>query len=178
VSEPTSRSNAKVDEILRARARELAKVPPAPSTDATLEIVQVELGGERFGIPNSFVREVGPVGRLTEVPCTPAFVAGIANLRGEIVSVFDLRPLFSLAVEPIGPDQKMVVVRAGAVEIGLLVDAIHGVRAIPAGDVQQGLPTIKGEQARYVRGVTAERLAVLDIQSILTDERLTVNERP
>ncbi len=171
-------SAAQVDEILRARARELAKVPPRPSADQRLEIVQVELGGERFGIRSSYVREVGPVGWLTEVPCTPAFVAGIANLRGEIVSVFDLRPLFSLPIEPIGPDQKMVVVQSDEVEIGLLVDAIHGVRSIPSSEIQAGLATIKGEQARYVRGVTTDRLAILDIQSILEDERLTVNERP
>ncbi len=167
-----------VDAILRARARELAKVPPAPNTSARLEIVQVEVGGERFGIGSRFVREVGPITGFAEIPCTPDFVAGIANLRGEIVSVFDLRPLFSLPIEAAGSERKMVVVRSGETEIGLLVDAIHGVRSIPDGEIQPGLSTIKGEQARYIRGVTTDRLAIIDIQTILDDERLTVDERP
>ncbi len=173
-----ARSQERAKSILRERARALARVPQAPSTDARVELVQVELGGERFGVQTSFIREVGPLGQLTEVPCTPAFVAGIANLRGEIVSVFDLRPLFSLPVEPITPEHKMVVVTAGETEIGLLVDSVGGVRAIPSNDIQPGLSTVKGEQARYVRGVTTDRLAILDIQSILDDERLSIDERP
>jgi purine-binding chemotaxis protein CheW len=51
-----------------------------------------------------------------------------------------------------------------------------GVRSIPVDSLQVSLPTLTGIRADYLKGVTAERLVVLDLERILTDPKIIVNE--
>jgi purine-binding chemotaxis protein CheW len=67
-------------------------------------------------------------------------------------------------------------VRGNDLEFGLLADVIVGVRTIPVGSLQPSLPTLTGIRADYLKGVTAERLVVLDLDRILADPKIIVHE--
>lgn len=164
--------------VLRERARQLAHVPPAADNGARMDVIQIVVAGERYGIEAPLVREVCPVPRLTPVPCTPAFVLGIMSLRGEVLSVIDLRRFLELPGDAPSRSGKVVVVGNDIVEIGLLADAIDGVRTLPVAGLQGKLPTLSGARERYLRGVTTDRTAVLDMEAILADDRLIVDEAP
>src|ERR1700687_2656174 len=72
-------------EILKDRARALARDPrPAETEGGTLEVLEFLLAYERYGIEMSWVRETLPLRDITPVPCTPPFVLGLINVRGQI----------------------------------------------------------------------------------------------
>src|SRR6185312_5009031 len=79
--------------ILEERARLLARIPPAPpAVGESLQVVVFRLGDERYALETQYVREVVRLSDYAPLPGAPAFVLGILNLRGEILSVLDLRP--------------------------------------------------------------------------------------
>ena len=163
--------------ILKARAQALAQEPQTEAgAEATLEAVEFDLAEERYAFPLAQVREVSLLRELTPVPCTPPFVVGIINLRGEIRTVIDLKRFFDLPGAGITELNKIILIESGGLQLGILTDAIRGVCRIPLDDLQPALPTLTDLRADYLRGITRERVAVLDAEKILSDPRLLVND--
>jgi purine-binding chemotaxis protein CheW len=163
--------------VLKARARELAQeIGEKSASEATVEVVELLLAQEAYGIESSYVREVYPLKGYTPLPGTPSFVLGIINVRGQIVSVVDLRRFFGLPEMEINERSKVMIVRNDGMEFGILADAIRGVRSIKLEEIQPPLPTLTGIRAEYLRGVTSERLAVLDAEKILSDRKMVIHE--
>lgn len=161
--------------ILKERATTLAR-EPEDQTAATesLEIVEFLLASEKYGIESSYVHEVYPLKELTALPCTPAFVLGIVNLRGRIFSVVDIKKFFGLPERGLTDLNKVIVLRSESMEFGILADVILGVRSILLGEMQPSLPTLTGIRAEYLRGVTKEQVVVLDGEKILSDRKIIV----
>ena len=163
--------------ILKERAQALAREPArAESADAGIEVVEFTLAYERYAVASEYVREVYPLEELTPLPCTPAFVLGIVNVRGEILSVIDLKKFFDLPEKGLTDFNKLIVLESEDMVFGILADAISGVRYIPRADIQPSLPTLTGIREDYLHGVTAERVVVLDAEKLLSDEKLIVQE--
>jgi purine-binding chemotaxis protein CheW len=97
-------------------------------------------------------------------------------VRGRIVPVFDLKKLFDLPDEGLTDLHRIIIVRDHNLELGLLADLSLGVRSIPLSSLQPSLPTLTDIRGDYLKGVTAERLVVLDLASLLADPRIIVNE--
>ena len=163
--------------ILDARAAALARVPRDDArTEEQLEILEFQLAHERYAVQSSLVREVCPLRELTPLPGTPAFVMGIINVRGQIVSVVDFKRFFDLPQQGLSDLNKVVIVTDGEMEFGVLVDAVAGVQRISMSQIQPPLPTLTGIRLEYLRGVTAQRLVILDIARILADPAIVVRE--
>jgi len=163
-------------QVLRDRAQQLARVPVAEEGGERLELVEFLLGSEHYGLETSFIREVHPLRELTPLPCVPPFVVGIMNLRGEILSVIDLRNFFEMDRPALTELSKVIVLRQGAMEFGILADAVLGVRTIRSSALQSSLTTLTGVRADYLKGVTGEHLVLLDAGKLLADRRLVVHE--
>lgn len=165
---------------LRERARALAREPQEPerAEDALgqLQVIEFLLAYERYGIESSFIREVYPLKDLTPLPCTPPFILGIINVRGQIRSVLDIKRFFDLPQKGLTDLNQVLLVRAEDMELGILADEVLGVRSLPLSDIGPAPATLTGIRAEYLRGVTAERLIVLNVAAILSDERIIVEE--
>ena len=142
----------------------------------TLEVVEFRLALERYAIERGHVREVYPLKDLTPVPCTPPFVVGIINVRGQILPVIDLKKFFDLPDSGITDLHAVIIVHGSDVELGILADAIMGIRSIPFITIQPSLPTLTGIRATYLKGVTDDHAVILDVPRILADPRITVDE--
>lgn len=164
-----------VERILVARAQALAK-PPAMAAAKEIDVIEFLIAGEHYGLEFAFVREVFPVGALTPLPCTPAFVLGIVNVRGEIVSVVDLRKFFELPKWGLSDLNKVVILQSDDMTFGILADEVKGVRSLPRSDLHPALPTLTGVREDYLLGVTGEPLIVLDAAQLLADPRMVVEE--
>lgn len=163
--------------ILRERARALARPPErAPDAESLIEVLEFRLAQERYAIETRHVHEVCPLKEFTPLPGTPSFLLGIVNVSGRIVPVIDLKKLFELPDVGLTDMHRIIIVRGHDIELGLLADLGLGVRSIPVSSLQPGLPTLTGIRADYLKGVTAERLVVLDLDRILADERIIVND--
>lgn len=164
--------------VLMARAQALGRAPEAAETAGEhIDVVEFVLAHERYAIESRCVREVAPLENLTPLPCTPAFVLGIVNLRGEILSVIDIKKFFELPEQGLTDLNKIIVLQSGDMLFGILADAISGVRRIPMADIQPSLPTLTGIREDYLQGVTPERLVILDAERLLTDENIVVQEQ-
>ncbi len=164
--------------ILHERARELAREPErVESADEWIEVVEFILASERYAVESEHVREVHPLTELTPLPCTPAFVLGIINVRGEILSVIDIKKFFDLPEHGLTDLNKVIVLEYKDMMFGILADVISGVNRIPRANIQPSLPTLTGIREDYLLGVTAERIVVLDAEKLLNDRKLIVLEQ-
>jgi purine-binding chemotaxis protein CheW len=101
---------------------------------------------------------------------------GIVNVRGRITPVIDIKKFFGLPEKGLTDLHCIILVRGKGVELGLLADVIVAVRSIAAESLQATLPTFSGIHADYLKGVTADRLVVLDLERILADPGIVVHE--
>lgn len=160
-----------VRQRLRQRARQYAAPKQATETEAEagISVLAFTLGTEYYGLDVMYVRNVRNTGPITRVPGLPAFYRGVVNVRGQVITVLDLRLFFDMPVEAteILPDE-LVVVRANGLEIGLLAHNIAGVQVVPESQVELA------ENMRYAFGITSQRLLLLDIKHLFQDDRLLV----
>ena len=161
--------------LLKERARILAQEDVEVYAGLQyLEVVEFQLAGEVYGIETSYIREVYPLKELVPIPGTPPFFLGITSVRGQILSVIDIKRFFDLPDKGLTELDKVVIVRSGEVELGIRADVVLGMWSIPRGHIQPSLPTLIGVRDKYLRGVTKDAVIILDIQKLLADENLIV----
>jgi purine-binding chemotaxis protein CheW len=139
-------------------------------------LLEFRLAQERYAVESRYVQEVHPLKDLTPLPCTPPFVVGVVNVRGRIVSVLDLKKILELPEKGLTDLHRVILVRGEDFEVGILADVIVGVRFVLENTLQPSLPTLTGLRAEYLKGVTAERLIILDLKRILADPKIIVND--
>lgn len=88
------------------------------------------LCGEQFAIPLVDVKEVIGMTETTPVPCMPAHFKGILNLRGQIISVIDLRAKLRLKKADFGRETSIVILDMESLHLGVIVDSIDCVMAV------------------------------------------------
>jgi purine-binding chemotaxis protein CheW len=165
--------------ILRARAEALAREPEQAAPGQTaLDILEFRLAAGTYAVELPFVREVHSLREYTPVPGTPPFVLGIANVRGEIISIIDLTRLLGLPDKGLGQLNKVVVLSGGGMEFGILADDILGTRTLAADTIQTAPLTGYEIGTKYLLGVTSKRVIVLDAAGILADEKMVVSQGP
>jgi purine-binding chemotaxis protein CheW len=163
--------------ILKARAQALAiEKKDETAQKEFIEIVMFGLASETYGIESTFIREVYPLKDYTTLPGTPPFVVGIVNVRGQIISIIDLKKLFNLPEKGLGELNKVIIIHNEQMEFGILADNIHGTLSISTDTIQTSLPNISGSGSEYVKGITNEQLIILDARKILEDEKIIVNQ--
>lgn len=168
---------AEVRRILRERAQALARplAEPAALTDV-LELAVFVLAGARYGIAATYVLEVTPLRELTPVPCTPPHILGVVNQRGRILPILDLQKLFALAAHDVTAESRIVAVEVGGMTFGILADAVLGTIRVGVHEVMPLPGTLLRDHQACLQGVTGEMVAVLDLEALARDPRITVNE--
>ena len=124
------------------RAQETAR--PMPSGSTTIRAAIISMGGELFTIDLQNVREVFVVESITPVPGMPSGLVGVTNLRGTVIPLLDLRPMFGLNAE--ATLRYAVVVKHGNWQVGVLVDTVPEIRTLSK-DQFLPAPTGTGEGA-------------------------------
>ncbi len=163
--------------VLKERADLLARLAvPKDDETATVQVLEFTLGSERYAVDTSSVREVCALKEITPVPGTPAFILGVISVRGRICSVVDLGRLFGLPAKEPGADAMAIVLSNRTMEFAIVADQVAGMRPVSMATLQTSLPTLTGARQKFLRGVTPERVAVLDAQRLLADAALVVRE--
>jgi chemotaxis signal transduction protein len=128
----------------------------------------VTLAGYRFAVEVRYAREVVVFDEYTIVPLAPSYLLGVANLRGSIMPVVDVRPLLGMAPAVAGHEVRALVIERDAVKIGLLIDEVLGLEPLDGPS-----PAHDGDIAG-AGGVIAGRLqwdggdvALLDVRALL-----------
>lgn len=120
--------------------------------EAVRQMICFRLGEEFYAIDILDVLEVIRVSQMTYLPSSPSFIAGIGNLRGNIISVTDPGKLFGLEGEALTARSRIVVVAQGEVETGLLVNEVLFVQSVKESQIEPPLSTVDSEKIRYMTG--------------------------
>jgi purine-binding chemotaxis protein CheW len=114
--------------------------------------LRISLGQEEYAIPLLRVREVIAVPEVTPIPQTPNYFQGVINLRGQVITVVDMRT--KLGIKPLdGPEKAVVICDLGAVSLGLVVDSINSV-ATPKAEELSERPDLRNQKAmEYITAV-------------------------
>jgi purine-binding chemotaxis protein CheW len=167
-------------EILEKRAVKLAQKEKKEIRGEVIEVVGFRLADEHYAVECMYVREVYPLKHLTPIPGTPDFVPGIVSVRGEIISVVDLKTFFELPRKGLTDLTRVIILHyhSGAVdmEFGILAEEVTGTLSLPLRDIQPPLPTLTGIRADYLKGVAKNRLIVLDAVKLLSDKKMIVHQ--
>lgn len=166
------------EQIFLHRARTLANEPRRGlAAKPSLSAVVFMLSRETYAVESIYVREVLPFKEVTPLPSTPPFVLGLINVRGQILSLIDLRVLFDLPRQPATAAAKVIVLRAGDMDVGVLAEAVVGACSIPLDEIRPALPTMTGLRERSLRGIAGEALLLLAANKLLSDDAIIVNQQ-
>lgn len=133
------------------------------------------LGREFYGIEIMYVTEIIGIQAITEVPELPEYVRGIINLRGKIIPVMDVRLRFKKPFREYNDRTCVVVVDIKEVSIGLIVDSVSEVLAIPDEEIVAPPDATKGFSNRYIKGigkVGTEVKLILDCNKLLNEQEV------
>jgi purine-binding chemotaxis protein CheW len=137
------------------------------------KMVTFSLAGKEYGIDIMAVKEISKAGKFTYVPNTVPFVRGVYNLRGEIISIIDLRLMFHLPVEERSELENIIILRLEDNIIGIIVDTIDKVVGISSDKIQPPHPLFGDINIRFIRGVVEDKGAlyiILDSEKIFGQE--------
>ena len=139
------------------------------------KMVTFSLAGKDYGIDIMKVKEIAKFAGFTYVPNTRPFVAGVYNLRGEIISIIDLRLMFNQTAErrPDGEAEDGLILRLEHNLIGVIVDSIDRVVGISSDAIQPPHPIFADINIKYISGVVEheDRLyIILDVERIFAKE--------
>lgn len=140
------------------------------STGAAAGAVLIRLGSSRYAIDMTDVAEVAMVPGVTRIPGSGPWLMGVANWRGRMLPVLDLRPLLEAAALPLASSARLVVLSRDDVLVGLVAEAVPGVYDESLAVLTPPPPTLSAEAARLVTGQVADArgpVAVLDVATVL-----------
>ena len=143
-------------------------------TRIDFKMVTFTLAGKDYGIDIMKVKEISKASKFTFVPNAAPFVRGVYNLRGDIISVIDMRIFFNLPAEETESNtENMIILRLDSHIIAVIVDSIDKVVGISSENIQPPHPLFGDINIKYISGVVENdgRLyVILDVERILGDE--------
>lgn len=136
----------------------------------TERYLQFDLGQESYAIHLLTVKEVIPVPETTPLPNSPSSYIGIMNLRGQIISIIDLRKKLNISQQPEEVEEAVIIVEIQGVSIGVVVDSINRVLNVEVAAITE-VPEVSSQiNARYIEGVfqgDKNLTILLDLASVL-----------
>jgi purine-binding chemotaxis protein CheW len=138
------------------------------------KMVTFSLGGKDYGIDIMKIKEIAKFSSFTYVPNSYPYVRGVYNLRGEIISILDLRVLFHLPVPPNNSEtENGLILRLEENVLGVVVDSIDEVIGISSQDIQPPHPIFGDINIKYIHGVVengGKLYIILNAESICSKE--------
>lgn len=140
-----------------------------------LQVVVFRLGDGVFGAEISQVKEIIKMTEITRMPSAPEFVEGIINLRGDVMTIMDLRKRMGAVAAETSDQTRIIVVERSGFTLGLIVDSVREVITLKERDIESASRAKSKYDSDYVRGVAklpGGLLILLDLTKILSEKEL------
>jgi purine-binding chemotaxis protein CheW len=162
------------------RAAELRQSLEDTQAQNLTALAVIGLEGEYFGLDLASVREFIKVQKVSPIPCCPGHIVGNINLRGEVMTLIDIRAALNLPPSAQRPVTQAVITQVGDVIAGITVDEVRDILFLHPSDMTP-LPTaLKGSTASFLQGMAQygeKMLSVLNLPKLLLTDRLIVQEQ-
>jgi purine-binding chemotaxis protein CheW len=142
--------------------RENMKQSAGTSSDGQ-RYLAFSLNEEEYAIPLLHVKEVIALPEVTQIPYTPSHFLGIMNLRGQVISIVDLRLKFKMKKADKTSETTVVICDFDSAVLGVVVDSVNCVMALKEGDIAPKPEIESSVNSGYITGVTKrdKKLVVL-----------------
>jgi purine-binding chemotaxis protein CheW len=166
--------------IFRQRADNLkSSTENLNNTSELISLAVISLGNEYFGLDLGLVKEFANIRDFTPIPCCPNHIVGNMNLRGEVVTLVDIRNILNLPTVPVSLGTQTVVVEVDDIIAGIPVERVLEMAYLNSADLippSESLPNV-GE--KYIQGSAffqGKMLKIVDLTKLFIQGDLTVNE--
>ncbi len=140
------------------------------------QLVIFKLGAQEYGVSIDDVQEITRIpDKLDKVPKTASFIEGMANLRGTVLPVLDMRSRFEMEKLPTSEQQRIVVLNLAGTKTGFIVDSVTEVLRLQHNQIENA-PSLSEDQARIMGHVVNLKEQKRMIQVLTAKELLSENE--
>ena len=181
-SPPLEQLLAEIESESESTAGSPGVVAPEDAPVAGAEqYIRFVLDGVHFAIPLKRSLEVGRLPAFTPLPNLPAWVSGISNVRGEVVSLVDLKLFFGRGPSTGTSGRNMILLHTPTIKVGVRVDHLLGIVSLSEADSRVSAnPFTHGDITPYLFGVVptdASLLYLLDVEKLLSSEKMNCFRR-
>lgn len=141
-----------------------------------LEVIEFLLSQQRYGVESHYITRVYPLKEYTPLPCTPPFIMGIVNVRGQIISVVNLQLLLGLPEAKLHGPSHVIILRDEQMTFGLVADGVLGVRHLALAELRSPPDLQIANGNGFLRGVIDQDLLILDAAELLSSRQLVIQE--
>ena len=139
------------------------------------QMVLFRLAKEQFAVEIQQVKEIVRPPETTKIPMSPEYIAGIANLRGNVLPILDTRQRLDLEISDITDHSRILVVEVAGYLMGLHVDSVLTVKSIANQAMKPPPPVLQNVDSDYICGVIQEKdesfvTLILDVAAVTSIE--------
>lgn len=131
------------------------------------------INGEEFGLDIEKISIIEPMPRVFKIPNTPDYIEGLANIRGKVHTIFNLRKRFHLPCPEFTEDTKVIIAKASDSIIGLIIDGIREIVSIDDSQYEPVPKALSSVKDKFLTGTAkiGDRLILLvDLEKVIKDE--------
>jgi purine-binding chemotaxis protein CheW len=141
----------------------------------TIRVISFLLGDENYCVDIKQIKEVVRPDFITKVPNTPELVVGIMNLRGEIISIINIKHILGLYYKERTKASRMIITDAIGSSVAIMVDSVKDTIDIEENAIQPPVSTLRNNLLEYTKGqlqIGKDILILLDFTKILSCEEI------
>ncbi len=148
---------------------------------ARQQLIVFKLGEEEYGITIDQIKEVVFTPNVTPMPQVPPYIKGVANIRGNILAIVDLREKFGLQVQELDADgtssNYTLVVASSQLNVGILVKEVPNTLTVSTSDIEDAASIVQGSQEgrNYIKGIVKvdKKLVILiDVFAVMQEKEM------
>ena len=165
--------------VFRERANNLRQSTNNSNSEDLIPLAVIGLNNEYFGLDLEIVQEFTNIQNFIPIPCCPSHVVGNMNLRGEILTLIDIRSALNMPLATTINGAKAIVINVEDLVAGFPVDEVFDVMYLHPSAVVSLPVAVNSHNEAYLRGTVAyegNMLTILDLPKLLTNKSLVVNE--
>lgn len=140
---------------------------------ATHQLIKFMVADLTFGIEITQIHQILKPQQIYKVPNAAPYIEGLLNLRGRVLTVFNLRKRFSLPDKENDDNTKIIIVTMNEFLLGFIVDSVTEIVRIPDEDMEPTPPSLQGLDKRFLSGigkVDEHVILMLDLSKVLSSE--------
>lgn len=159
--------------ILEKRSESLSKKINVYTKDNSdnIDYFLFQINNINYAIEKDFIEELNLDVKVKKIPRTPSFIKGIANIRGEIVSINDISTFLGSTEVKNKNSYRIIRVRKNDVSFGIIIDDALNILAIGDNDIKSSL---KAENIKYIKGKINNDFNIIDMDKIFDDPSIII----
>ncbi|SKB11508.1 putative CheW protein [Planktothrix sp. PCC 11201] len=166
-------------QIFQERAKNLRHPIDDQDFAGLVPLAVISLNGEYFGVNLEIIREFTDIHHITPIPCTPPHIVGNMNLRGEILTLVNIRGLVNLPLQTSQVLSKAMIVKINDIVAGIIVEGIFDVIYLKESEIKTIPTAVHLKQDEYLQGTAFyqdKMISILNVAKIMTQGELFVDQ--